>query len=465
MGALTKFRERAALVMTKMSAALSSVPSGRGAWWPLIREPFTGAWQRGVVMRNDELTSFYAVFACVTRISNDIGKLRPRLMRRQNSIWIEDDGNSPFWPVLRKPNRYQTWQKFYEYWTLSKLLHGNAYAIKVRDNRNIVVAMYLLNPLLVKPMVAPDGAVFYSLGSDDLNMLPQGNPAAPASEIIHDRMNCLFHPLVGLSPIYACARSATQGLNIQDNAVAFFKNMAMPSGVLTAPAKISDETAARLKTDWKERFSGDNAGQVAVLGDGLRYEAMTMKATDAQLVEQLRMTGEQVCSVFHVPPFKVGIGSMPAYQSVELLNQIYYSDCLQAHIESIEQALDDGLALPPEKRVEFDLDDLLRMDSSAKMEVVAKGVSSAVFSPNEARQRFNLPPVAGGESPYLQQQNYSISALAKRDESADPFGSPPAPAPAPAPAQQDQEPDDDLDDDVVASLIDTFRKELKCEHS
>jgi phage portal protein BeeE len=27
----------------------------------------------------------------------------------------------------------------------------------------------------------------------------------PAREIIHDRFNCLFHPLVGISPLYAAA--------------------------------------------------------------------------------------------------------------------------------------------------------------------------------------------------------------------------------------------------------------------
>jgi phage portal protein BeeE len=36
------------------------------------------------------------------------------------------------------------------------------------------------------------------------------------------------------------------------------------------------------------------------------------------------------------------------------------------------------------------------------------------LSPNEARAVVNLPPVAGGESPYLQQQNWPLAALADR---------------------------------------------------
>ncbi|WP_416381322.1 hypothetical protein, partial [Klebsiella pneumoniae] len=37
----------------------------------------------------------------------------------------------------------------------------------------------------------------------------------PAREVIHDRFNCLFHPLIGLSPIYAAGLAAMQGHHIQ----------------------------------------------------------------------------------------------------------------------------------------------------------------------------------------------------------------------------------------------------------
>jgi phage portal protein BeeE len=67
------------------------------------------------------------------------------------------------------------------------------------------------------------------------------------------------------------------------------------------------------------------------------------------------------------------------------------------------------------------------------------------MAPNEGRAKFDLKPVKGGDSPYLQQQNYSLEALAKRDAQADPFApaTPPATKPAPVsaaatPAAQDQ---------------------------
>ena len=65
----------------------------------------------------------------------------------------------------------------------------------------------------------------------------------PASEIIHDRWNCFYHPLVGLSPIVACSLAASQGIAIQKYGSSFFANMSRPSGILTSAGKISEEDA------------------------------------------------------------------------------------------------------------------------------------------------------------------------------------------------------------------------------
>jgi hypothetical protein len=77
--------------------------------------------------------------------------------------------------------------------------------------------------------------------------------------------------------------SATMGRKIQANSGTFFQNMSRPSGMLTSPNKIDTETATRLKNAWEENFGGGNIGRLAVAGDGLKYEAMTIPAEQAQL--------------------------------------------------------------------------------------------------------------------------------------------------------------------------------------
>lgn len=399
---------------------LSPVGS-RGGWWPIVGESYPGAWQQNVELRLDSVLSFHAVFACQTLIASDIAKLRIKLVQMDSDgIWTETK-NAAYTPVLRKPNHYQTRIQFIESWVLSKLQRGNAYILKQRDGRGVVVRLYVLNPDLVKPLVSESGEVFYELCADSLSELPE-SVVVPAREIIHDRFNCFFHPLVGLSPIFAGGLAAMQGLSIQNSSTFFFQNGSQPGGILTAPGAIKDETAQRLKEYWETNFSGKNRGKVAVLGDGLKFEQLSVKAVDAQLIEQLKWTAEVVCSTYHVPPYKIGIGQMPTYSNIQSLNVEYYSQCLQILIESIESCLDEGLATGEALGTEFDLDGLLRMDSVTQMNVLKEAVGSAVMAPNEARRKIDLKPVEGGNSPMIQQQNYSLEALARRDAQADLWG-------------------------------------------
>ena len=251
---------------------------------------------------------FAPVYSSTSLIASDIAKMRIRLVQMdRDGIWQEIE-NPAYSPVLRKPNHYQTRIEFIQHWVLSKLNYGNAYILKERDSRGIVTAMYVLNPQWIRLLVAERGDVYCQIQRDDLAGQHKDTVNIPARDIIHDKMNTLFHPLVGISPIYACGLSAVQGLQIRHNSADFFANGARPIGILKAPDEIDDVTADRLKLYWQDNFSGQNAGKIAVMGDGLKYEPMMMTSVDAQMIEQLKMTSEPVCSVFHVPASMVGLG-------------------------------------------------------------------------------------------------------------------------------------------------------------
>jgi HK97 family phage portal protein len=442
---------------------MSAVPSGgwsSGAgWFGVIRESFGGAFQSNITVDAPrDLLAFSGVFAPLTLIAGDFAKCEPCVVEEDADGICTPVRNDPHSAVLRKPNQYQTTLQFMECWSLARSIYGNTYALKVREPvRRIVTKLFILDPQRVTPLVTDEGDVYYRLAADNLSGIGSAI-TAPASEIIHDRVNCLFHPLMGVPPIYAAGMSATVGRRIQGNSGRFFQNMSRPLGILTSPEKIAPDLAKQYKEQWEANYGGENLGRTAVLGGGLKYEAMAIPADQAQLIQQLEWTVRDIASCFHMPLFKVG-GPLPVGSTIDALNQIYYSDCLQLPLESFEACMTEGLELPNGREVECDLEGLLRMDRLAQMQILAEGVKGTIYSPNEARRKINLPKVDGGDSPMAQQQNFSLSALAKRDALPNPFVlDKPTQTPSgegpPAAADPKQGKGVDLDDDLLDAWAD-----------
>jgi HK97 family phage portal protein len=431
-------------------AQLSPVPGGGGGGWFRIKEAFSGAWQMNVEEKHATVLCYPTLYACLNRIASDIGKL-PALLKREdeNGIWKTDTANTAFWPVLRKPNHYQTAQQFREAWQLSRLTHGNTYVLKERDARGVVVKLYVLDPCNVMPMVSDSGDVYYQLNFPSAeNLLPANYPAAqlivPASEIIHDRLNCFHHQLIGVPPLCAAHWPAVKNLKILRDATRFFSNGANPGGILTAPAGMSDVDAQAVKDYWNTNFQGENSGKVAVIGADMKFTPFAFKAADSQLVEQMRYSDEQICQPFGIHPFIVGIGTIPAGLKTDDVTNTYYQFALQAPIEAMENLLDEGLGISRPLGVELDLGPLLRMDFAKRAEVMGKLVGDGIATPNEGRFEFGYAPLEGGDTVYMQQQDFPLDQvrLNRIDQAPEQ-----PPASNDDAALSDDEMDDEMDDE------------------
>ncbi|WP_295802149.1 phage portal protein [uncultured Microbulbifer sp.] len=405
--------------------ALHSVPS-KGLWRSVM-ETFAGAWQRNQEEQICDVLCYPTLYACISLIAQDIAKLPYMLMGKSGNIWVETT-NPAYDPVLRKPNYFQTAQQFRESWVLSKLLHGNTYVLKVRDNRQVVTSLFVLDPCRVRPMVSDSGDIFYEMcgynGWNDLPPMPEGlaerdgNVILPASEIIHDRWDTFHHPLIGVPPLCAANWPAVKNLKILKNATDFFGNGSNPGGILTAPAGMSDEDAKALKEYWNTNFSGKNSGKVGVIGSDMKFTSFAFRAADSQLVEQMRYSDEQIAQAFRIKPYKVGITAPPAGWKSDDINVEYHDSALSPIIEAMEDLLVEGLSIKPPLRVQLDAQPLWRMDQGKQAEVANTLVGGKISTPDEARARFNLAPTGGGDTLWGQHQDYPLGVLAERNDLA-----------------------------------------------
>jgi HK97 family phage portal protein len=427
-----------------------SSPMSFGGWMGSVREPFLTAWQRNLSEANPRdplMLAVSAYYACVSIISQDVGKLPLRLMRRANSAAAPELADShPISRLLKTPNKYQSDVDFLQYHTAAKLIHGASFIYKVPDERFVTKELHILPPGRVQPLISDvTKEVYYQIIGDDGGLAPVGDweRTIPASFIIHERMNAMLHPLIGVPPIYAAATSAATGARIMMNSERFFGNMARPSGILTAPGEIKQATADRLKEKWNQSFRAGRLGDTAVLGDGLEFKSIILNAVDSQLIEQLRWTVEDVARVFRVPLYLLGDLAKTAYKNSEQAARSYYQGCLQYHLQSTERTFDAGLGLRDGHFTNFDLDGFFRMEMDARFQAYKTALDAGIFSINEVRAREGLAPVKGGEEPRVQAQYLPLSVIPDTNVPVIAGGTrPPA----------DEPPDDDEDDDEDKSV-------------
>jgi HK97 family phage portal protein len=398
-------------------------------WLPVYppMEPFTGAWQRNAMngYSDQTLLAYSGVFACVTIIAGDVAKLPVHVYRVKPNGEREEATTHWAYRLFRKPNAYQTRFDIIQQLMTSVLLAGNGYLYFKNDERNAPAEMHCLDPRRVRYMQAPDtGDLFYTLSPsafynrDDVKL-------AESRDILHHRIFTLAHPLDGVTPLVAAAQSAATGLQIGTSSNSFFGNASRPSGILTAPAGTSEADAKRLLDDWKRAYGPENrgTGNPALLTADLKWQPLGMTAEDAQLIEQLRWTLNDVARCYRVPPFMLGDMEKMSYRNSEQLMRYYYGGCLQSQIEALENRFETFFDLGPDMEIEFDLDELLRTDLDVRYKAYQEAITSGFLTINEAREREKLPSIKGGDEPLVQMQYRPLSQAIKP---------PPAPAPAPS---------------------------------
>jgi HK97 family phage portal protein len=138
-----------------------------------------------------------------------------------------------------------------------------------------------------------------------------------------------------------------------------------------------------------------------VLEENCTFNPIQIDPTDAQLLETQKWSAEQICRIFGVSPYMVGL-PVPTgtYSNVEQSNLQYITMTLSNLAVKVEQELERVLFFDDERgefRIVFDLDSMARGDMKSRMEAFSIGLLNGVYSINEVREREGLEGIDGGD--------------------------------------------------------------------
>lgn len=402
-------------------------------------ESLGDGWQRNLEVDEFSARRVPGVYACVMAISRAVSQCYPTHIRLIDGTHERVKTSAAF-RVLRNPNAYQASPDFLLNLVATALFEGEAFAVATRNDRYEIDSLHLLPRGACAVRVDEDTrAIYYSIGSSPL--APGGvDYIAPARDVLHLRFHTPRHPLIGESPIRAAALAIGINVALSQNQAAFFSRMNRPSGILSTDQVLNADQAARLRSAFDEQSKKWAAGGMPILGGGLKFQALSINSQDAQLVEAQRMSLEDICRVFGVPPPMVGDLAHATLSNAESLIQNFLSMSLGSYLEHIERAFDRLFGLGNNEFIELDTSALLRTDFAGRVDGLTKAVQGGLMTPDEARAREGLSPIKGGDVAYLQRQMTPIDKIGDLLEAETEAKLAPPPAPV-APAPEDpQEP-------------------------
>jgi HK97 family phage portal protein len=123
---------------------------------------------------------------------------------------------------------------------------------------------------------------------------------------------------------------------------------------------------------------------------------MSIPPNQAQFVETLKMSANQIAAAFGIDPTEVGGQAANSLTySTEELRQINRAANMKPYLTRIERGL--SRLLPLKQYIKLNVDANMRVDIKTRTEVVGAQIADGRMSVNEAREIDDREPVTGGD--------------------------------------------------------------------
>lgn len=390
------------------------LPAGNGGWMGATGG-IGGPSEAGPTINPQTALTLTAVQRAVTLLAESIAQLPCRLYQIETGKQGETRRLVTDHPAHRvisvEPNGWMTPFQAHEYKQHSMGLRGNAFALKELDTDGSVKSIYPLHPDRVQIMVSPKDRMPY------FNVLaaPDGLYGIfPLRQMHHVRW-IGDNVYAGLSPIALHKEALGIVAASERHTARVFGNGTRLSGVITRPHEVSgirDQAAIdKILADWKKKYAGSaNAGEVALLQEGMDFKPLSMSNEDAQLIEARGYGVRDVARIFGIPPHKLGDLSEATFSNIEQQSLEFVVYTLMPWIKRHEEAMERDFLTADDRAagyyIQFDVSGLLRGDTQSRYAAYAQARQWGWLSVNDIRRLENLPPVEGGDV-YLSPLNMS----------------------------------------------------------
>lgn len=257
---------------------------------------------------------------------------------------------------------------------------GNAFWLVQRGARGIVNVKNI-HPMNVAVLKDQLNVIYYQIDGKNYSK----------NEVVHLKLWAKpgMHETLGEGPIQRHKSVLRSAVDLHSYADNWFRQAAVPTGVLSTTEFLSEDIAIANKEAFVEAQKNRS---VAVLSSGLAYENIALDPEKAQFLENQKFITRQIALMFGVPTLYLGMGiegqGMTYVNGNEDRNKLY-EDGLQQYIVRIQQALTD--LLPRGQYAKFNLTEFLRPNQLVRYQAYAIGLDKQFLTVPEIREFEQLP--------------------------------------------------------------------------
>lgn len=338
--------------------------------------------------------SIPAYYRAVNLTCEQVASLPLNVYRQNDDGSITEATTHPLHRLLNVRGRpsalYNTFE-FFETLVRQAMTTGNGYARVIYDNRGAITEMRLMNRLY--EIIEDSGELYFKFTGDPIYY--------PGSEIIH--LKCWsLDGIIGLNPLRILNEALGKSIAEIDFASSFFGNGAHPSSALETEQKLTADQQRMMLSTFNERYGGpENFGKTVLLQGGVKFKKISMDMNEAQYVAARGMSIQDIANITGVPIDLLNAGDKTStFASAEQRDIQLVKYAIRVWCKRLEDEMNSKLFSSREQGklfVKFNLDALLRGDTSTRTQYYSQAIANRWMSPNEVRRLEGFNPYEGGD--------------------------------------------------------------------
>lgn len=332
------------------------------------------------------------VHTVVNKLTRSIARLPLKTYEYDEKHNLSEAPRSPIAKCFRNPWPRAGAFHWKEYLMGSLCVWGNATFVKFRGGKgNTPIELWPMpfqRVTIIEGRTEPIIAYQY-MGNNTSGAVGQRPITFLPEDIVHfSWFNPDGHPW-GRSPLEALATTIALENAGQRYALSAFGNNARPASFITSEDRLTFEQRETLKREIEAAYGGpDNAFKVALLDNGLDWKPIGGKLGESGLVENRKLSREEVCAVYDIPPPLVGILDQATYSNISEQHVMLYQTTIAPILSMLEDTVNAQFTNEDawsDFTVKFDMGDVVRGDFDKRTQGIQREFMAGTLTPNEGR--------------------------------------------------------------------------------